>query len=103
MAYIDLDKIQQGINSDYRQMVSEMNQQIYDLSKEAEKMLEQVREMKLNFTWGAWEPYKVKYVPKRIKGKWYWPGATVYRKQRIGVNPPQYMYGDDFDLLKDAN
>lgn len=66
-------------------------------------MLEQVRDMKKNFTWGAWEPYTVGIVPKRVKGKWYFRGDTVYRRQRFGAVSPQYMYGDTFDILKDSD
>lgn len=103
MAYYDINKIHQDINKEYNQIVKDMNQQISNMHKEAEEMLEQVEQIKKNLTWGVWEPYKIKFLPKRVKGKWYWPGDTVYRSQRFGPGGVHYKYGDDFDVIRDAD
>jgi len=78
-----------------------MKQQMEGLRNDSEELLEQVRQMKKRLTWGSWEPYTIKVFPKRIKGKWYWPGDTVYRRQRFGPGGVHYNYGDTFDALRD--
>jgi len=102
MAYFDPNKVYQDLNKEYNQMITDMNKQMDDLRKDSQDLLEQVRKMKSNLTWGAWEPYTIKLFPKRIKGKWYWKGATVYRRERVGPGGVHYQYGDDFDVLKDT-
>jgi hypothetical protein len=51
-----------------------------------------------------WEPYYT-WVPKKVNGKWYWL-TTIYRKKNIDYGdqrfpPPRYIYGDEFDVLKE--
>ncbi len=43
-----------------------------------------------------WEPYYTTW-PQRINGKWYWR-SYVWRKQ---ADDGTYVYGDDFDKLKE--
>jgi hypothetical protein len=47
-----------------------------------------------------WRPYRLKVFPKRINGKWYRPGDTVYRRRVMDSNGGYYKYGDDFDFMK---
>jgi len=101
MSYYDPDKIQQQLNSEYQQIVSDMSQQMKALHKEAEEMLEQVADMKKKLTWGSWEPYTVGFMPKRVKGKWYFRGDIIYRSQRFGPGGVHYKYGDTFDAIRD--
>jgi hypothetical protein len=42
-----------------------------------------------------WESYFARW-PIQINGKWYWR-SHVWRKPQDG----QYIYGDDFDALKE--
>jgi hypothetical protein len=49
----------------------------------------------------TWEPVTL-WWPKRIKGKWFWPTETVYRKFVLSPGGGFYLYGDDFDFIKDA-
>ena len=70
-----------------------------EMRQEADQLLEQVRRMRENFAWGSWEPYQVGIVPRRVKGRWYWRGDTVYRKERFGPGGVRYQYGDLFDVL----
>ena len=54
-------------------------------------------------TTAKWEPYYTK-LPKRVNGKWYWR-TWIYRKKiPAPTDPwdyPTYIYGDDFDKLKE--
>lgn len=103
MSYYDPDKILKQLNDDRNAIIDDMNKVMKDVHAEAEKILEQVREMKQNFAWGSWEPHIVGIIPKRVKGKWYFRGDTVYRKQRFGPGGVHYKYGDTFDILKDSD
>ena len=47
-----------------------------------------------------WEKYKLKLLPKRINGRWYKPGAWVYRKFVMTPGGGYYKYGDDFDYMR---
>lgn len=86
--------------AEINQTMKEINAEADKLRLDAEEMLNEVRKMKESFSWGAWEPYKLKF-PKRIKGKWYWPGNTVYRREKMRYlsSSGMYQYGDDFDVL----
>lgn len=54
-----------------------------------------------NFPWElrVWEPYRLK-LPRKINGRWYWPGARVYRYIILSPGGGYWCYGDDFDVLK---
>lgn len=101
MAHYDPNKVYQDLNKEYNQIVKDMNHQMDLMRDEAVKMLEEVERMKKNLTWGAWEPYTIKMFPKRVKGKWYWKGDTIYRRQRFGPGGVHYQYGDTFDAIRD--
>ena len=47
-----------------------------------------------------WEKYQLKLLPKRINGKWYRPGAWVYRRWVLTPGGGYYRYGDDFDFMR---
>jgi hypothetical protein len=47
-----------------------------------------------------WEKYQLKLLPKRINGKWYKPGAWVYRRYVLTPSGGYYKYGDDFDYMR---
>lgn len=47
-----------------------------------------------------WEKYKLKLLPKRINGRWYKPGAWVYRRFVVTPGGGYYKYGDDFDFMR---
>lgn len=47
-----------------------------------------------------WKPHTL-WWPKRVKGKWYWPTERVYRKFVLSPGGGFYVYGDDFDALRD--
>lgn len=46
-----------------------------------------------------WESVKLK-VPRRINGRWYWPGSRVYRYYTMSPGGGFWTYGDEFDILK---
>jgi hypothetical protein len=47
-----------------------------------------------------WEKYQLKLLPKKINGKWYKPGAWVYRKFVMSPGGGYWKYGDDFDFMR---
>ena len=80
---------------DLREVAEELRKEISTVREEANKLARK-------FAWGPWEPYTLK-LPRRIKGRWYWPGASVYRREKMSFRfrPYDYEYGDEFDVLKD--
>jgi hypothetical protein len=47
-----------------------------------------------------WQKYKLKLLPKCINGKWYKPGAWVYRRWILSPGGGYWKYGDDFDYMR---
>jgi hypothetical protein len=47
-----------------------------------------------------WQKYQLKLLPKRINGRWYKPGAWVYRKFVVSPGGGYWKYGDDFDFMR---
>lgn len=47
-----------------------------------------------------WKKYQLKLLPKRINGKWYKPGAWVYRRWILTPGGGYWKYGDDFDFMR---
>ena len=48
----------------------------------------------------TWEPVTI-IVPRRINGRWYGPGARVYRYHTLSPGGGFWTYGDEFDILKE--
>lgn len=46
-----------------------------------------------------WQPHKL-WRPKRVNGRWYWPGDRVYRRWVPSPGGGFWRYGDEFDLLR---
>jgi hypothetical protein len=63
------------------------------------KTLEQIADERFQ-TAQQWQKHTLKF-PKRVKGRWYWPGDTVYRK--LNSSDGKWKYGDDFDAIRDSN
>lgn len=90
MSYIDIKDMREQLLRDARK-----------LREEVAKLREESNALARKFTWGPWEPCTLK-IPRRINGRWYWPGAGVYRRSKMSFNfkPYDYQYGDEFDVLK---
>lgn len=89
-----------------------MNNSIDDLSRSMQEMRrmsdelrDQVEKMKQAFTWSEWEPFVVGVIPCRVNGRWYWRGDVIYRREKIRhiSGTKEYMYGDNFDKLKESH
>ena len=81
-----------------------MNDTAKQMQRELDAMRRSIEEWR-DGAWGEWETYKLKW-PRRIKGRWYWRGDTVYRRERMrGLTGSDnfYQYGDEFDVLKELN
>ena len=48
-----------------------------------------------------WESV-ITWLPRKINGRWYWPGSRVYRYRRISPGGGLWIYGDEFDILRDS-
>lgn len=74
-----------------------------EMRRQAKEMAEEVKRLQKNLSWSDWEKHTVGVIPKRINGRWYFKGDTVYRKEKIRYlgSSNQYKYGDEFDVLKD--
>jgi len=84
-----------------RNMNQEMRESMDQLRKETDEVIKEVRRLNQAITWGAWEPYTVTVMPRRINGRWYFKGDVIYRRQRFGPGGVSYAYGDEFDVLKE--
>jgi hypothetical protein len=47
-----------------------------------------------------WQPHKIKFFPRTINGRMYWPGEVVYRRWQLSPGGGFWQYGDEFDYLK---
>lgn len=47
-----------------------------------------------------WKPVTI-WRPRKINGKWRWPGEKVFRKYHLSPGGGFYEYGDEFSVLKD--
>lgn len=83
--------------------INDLSKTMAEMRRMAEEVRDQVDAMNKALSWGDWEPHTVGIIPKRINGRWYWRGDTVYRRQRMWAltGGDQYKYGDEFDVLKD--
>lgn len=48
-----------------------------------------------------WVPVTILW-PRKINGRWYWPGSKVYRYYTLSPGGGFWRYGDEFDILKDS-
>lgn len=86
-------------SNDLQQLTASLD----EMRRQAKEMAEEVKRLQKNLSWSDWEKYTVGVIPKRINGRWYFKGDTVYRKEKIrylGASH-EYIYGDEFDVLKD--
>ena len=93
MSQKDLDDIVEAVK-DMNRMAQHMRAQVEQMRETVEKWTDR--------GWSAWEPHVLKW-PKRVNGRWYWRGDTVYRRERMrGLTGSDnfYQYGDEFDILK---
>jgi hypothetical protein len=47
-----------------------------------------------------WQPHKIRFFPRAINGRMYWPGDIVYRRWALSPGGGFWQYGDEFDYLK---
>jgi hypothetical protein len=47
-----------------------------------------------------WQPYRLKFFPRTINERRYWPGDLVYRRWLFSPGGGYWQYGDEFDYLK---
>lgn len=78
------------------------------MDDEVERMRQEMKEMandlrNMGVGWSDWEPHTVGVIPIRLNGRWYWKGDTVYRKEKMRwlTGSGTYIYGDEFDVLKE--
>jgi len=90
------------MNKEIDRIFHDMDQTFKQVQEEMDQMAKDMAELLKPITWSEWKPHKIKF-PKRINSKWYWPGDTIYRKQRIGPGGTAYKYGDQFDVLKEQH
>ena len=75
------------------------------MRRDIKLMAEEMRYMAEQYSWSEWKPHTVGIIPIRIKGRWYFKGDTVYRKEKMKylTGSGKYKYGDEFDMLKEIN
>ena len=83
--------------------VTEMRDAASEMRNAASEIREEIDKTLKLFGWSDWEPHTVGIIPRRVNGRWYFKGDTVYRKEKMwGLSgSQQYKYGDDFDVLRD--
>lgn len=48
-----------------------------------------------------WKQHRLLF-PRRINGRWYWPGNVVYRYFVLSPGGGFWKYGDEFDMLRNT-
>jgi hypothetical protein len=97
-------------------MSKDLNKAMGDLFKETDKIFKQVDQvfkiMEKTMeradaeSWESinkrqkWEPY-ISWVPRKIGKSWYWH-SPIYRKYQHTSRDGYYVYGTEFDVLKDS-
>lgn len=66
---------------------------VYQLPHEAHKYLYLLEQRR-------WESVII-WCPRKINGRWYWPGTRVYRRRTLSPSGGMWTYGDSFDILKE--
>lgn len=81
----------------------DLNASLQEMRRQAQEMRDEVQRMSSRYSWSEWEPHTVGIIPKRINGRWYFKGDTVYRQEKMLylTSSKQYRYGDEFDILQD--
>jgi hypothetical protein len=85
--------------------LDQLSQTMKEMRRMTDEMREQVNQMSQAFAWSDWEPFVVGVIPRRVNGRWYFKGDTIYRKEKMKylTGSREYCYGDDFDILKDSH
>ena len=94
-------------NDPYKQLhesIRAMRQEAKEMRDAASEIREEIDKTLKLFGWSDWEPHTVGIIPRRVNGRWYFKGDTVYRKEKMwGLSGSgRYKYGDDFDILRET-
>ncbi len=97
-------KIKTG-DPQYDKLVKEMDN-VFDQVDKVFKQMEKVMEQAEAESWESlnkrqkWEPY-ISWIPRKIGKRWYWH-SHIYRKYQHTSRDGYYIYGTEFDVLKDS-
>ena len=88
----------------YKEAADNMNKIMDEMSKRFEEMDQAFKDMDAKLSSidaSDWKTYTL-LLPKKIGKRWYWPGREVYRKRTVSSKGVQWIYGTEFDVLKDS-
>jgi len=93
------------VNRDMDRVINEANKLFNEMDK-VFKSVEETMEQASQESWESinkrakWEPY-ISWVPRRIGRRWYWH-SPIYRKYQFDKGTGYFIYGTEFDVLKDS-
>lgn len=89
--------------------LTDVSGEIDNLMKEVTSLLKQVdkafddaivrQRVRYNIS-AKWEPY-ISWMPRKIGKRWYWH-SPIYRKRLMTNNGNKWIYGTEFDVLRES-
>lgn len=89
----------------YDKLVKEMDN-VFDQVDKVFKQIDKIMEQAEQESWESlnkrqkWEPY-ISWIPRKIGKTWYWH-SHIYRKYQHTSRDGYYVYGTEFDVLKES-
>jgi hypothetical protein len=92
-------------SKDYDKIIKEMDDvfnQVDKIFKQVEIKMEEVQQE----SWESmnkrqkWESY-ISWMPRKIGKRWYWH-SPIYRKYQFDDSAGHWIYGTEFDVLKES-
>ena len=87
------------MTNSYDKTIVDFNKMLEDMNRVFDNMEKVMEEVQMEYK-PEWERHRLAW-PRRINGRWYWPGQIVARKFCFSPGGGFYRYGDSFDLLRD--
>jgi hypothetical protein len=96
VSYTDLENKDLVNNLDT--IMSQMSKRFEEMDQAFNNMNDKIKSIEEN----KWRAHKL-MLPKKIGKRWYWPTDTVYRRRSFGPGGVHWVYGTEFDVLKDSS
>lgn len=89
----------------YKDLAADMDRifvQVDKVFKDMDVMLDsvQVESDEIYNKRQKWESY-ISWIPRKIGRRWYWH-SPIYRKHQFDGSKSYYIYGTEFDVLKES-
>jgi hypothetical protein len=101
----ELDNIFKEVDRTFRKVDTDMDgifKQMDNIFKQVDKRMEEAEAE----SWESinnrakWEPH-ISWIPRKIGKRWFWH-SPIYRKYQFDGSNGHFIYGTEFDVLKDS-